>query len=211
MSTRIRFLVVLVLSILNLSTVYSASVKPVSLDQEKIHAWYYAGKVDSAAKAMERFQNQNKSYSRSDSLFLSKHLGVIYSMNPFDREKGKVMFKGLLALDASASLEDMFAPPEVDSIFNGLKPKPASSSLSAEANAVKSPDASSDSLRSSRPEKDGQEAVIGNRSQRKRMFWIASGVAAATAVGVATYYLVSSEPKSQPPTTAVWDATNPKP
>jgi hypothetical protein len=199
MNNSIRYLVILVISIFDFSTVYSAPTNPAALDQERIHAWYYTGKVDSAARAMERFQQRSPIHSRSDSLFLSKYLGVIYSMNPIDREKGKAMLAGLLALDASATIEDMFAPPEVDSVFNALKPKAKPVAKTAE------------SIQTGEQEKQNQAPAIGADSYRKRMFWIASGLAAATAVGVATYYLVSAEPEPDPPTTAVWDATNPKP
>ncbi len=205
MNSTIRYLVFLVISIFNLSTAFSDPFKPAVLDQERIHAWYYAGKVDSAARAMEIFQQKSKTYSRSDSLFLTKYLGVIYSMTPLDREKGRAMLAGLLALDASASIEDMFAPPEVDSVFNTLKAKPASSQIAASKPAS----ARSESLPSGGPDKGKQVSAIGVKSHRKQMFWIASGLAAATALGVATYYVVSAEPESDPPTTAVWDATNP--
>jgi hypothetical protein len=211
MNTFIRTLVILVVSIFNVSIVLAAAEKSIVLDQEKIHAWYYAGKVDSAVRAMERFQQKNKTFSRSDSLFLCKYLGVIYSMNPFDREKGGTLFAELLAVDSAASIEDMFAPPEVDSIFNALKPKvvPAPSHIAASTAPPEPSSGSSDSLHPATDTRK-QPAAIGNNSHRKQMFWIASGVAAATAVGVATYYIVSAEPKSQLPTTAVWDGTNPR-
>ncbi len=103
-----------------LPTVFAAS-NPKGLNQDAIHSLYTDGEFEKAEAKMLAFQKGQNAYSRSDSLFIQKHLSVIYSANPDTREKGKYHMYQLLALDPNAKLVDMIISDEIDRIFTKVK------------------------------------------------------------------------------------------
>jgi hypothetical protein len=56
-------------------------------------------------------------YSLEDSIFIVKHLTVVYMANPATREKGKGYVFRLLELMPSVKIVDMFVSDEIDGIF----------------------------------------------------------------------------------------------
>lgn len=98
----------------------SALVKE-SLDQTKIHAVYNNGDFEPVILVLEGFIKRNKTYSHSDSVFIAKHLAVMYSANPATRERGKYYMYRLLELLPSAKLVDMYVSEEVDRIFDRVR------------------------------------------------------------------------------------------
>ena len=92
-----------------------------SLDQAKIHDVYNSGDFEPVISVLEAFVKRNKTYSQSDSVFIAKHLAVVYSANPATREKGKYYMFRLLELLPSAKLIDMYVSEEVDRIFDKVR------------------------------------------------------------------------------------------
>lgn len=92
-----------------------------SLDQAKIHAVYNNGDFEPVILVLEGFIKRNKTYSHSDSVFIAKHLAVMYSANPATRERGKYYMYRLLELLPSAKLVDMYVSEEVDRIFDRVR------------------------------------------------------------------------------------------
>lgn len=100
--------------------VYAAPIQG-GLDQAAIHSLYTEGEFEKAEANLLAFQKNHRAYSRSDSLFIAKHLSVIYSANPDTREKGKYHMYQLLTLDPKAKLVDMIISDEIDRIFTKVK------------------------------------------------------------------------------------------
>jgi hypothetical protein len=71
--------------------------------------------------SLEAYMRGNKTYSRADSVFIAKHLAVVYSANPVTREKGKYYMNRLLELMPSAKLVDMYVSDEIDRIFDKVR------------------------------------------------------------------------------------------
>ncbi len=59
-----------------------ASEKIVQLNQEKIHWEYSEGNFETVAQLLETFLKSKNFCSQADSVFLNKHLGVVYAANP---------------------------------------------------------------------------------------------------------------------------------
>src|SRR5258706_13380272 len=80
--------------------------KILELDQKKVHGVYSEGDFDLVVSMIDVFTRSNPTCSKSDSVFIAKHLAVIYTANPATREMGKnYMFK-LLDLLPSAKIVD---------------------------------------------------------------------------------------------------------
>jgi hypothetical protein len=92
-----------------------------ALDHEAIHKLYADGELDKARGILEDFQRANSTWSREDSLFLYKYLGVIHSHRKETREKGKAYFYKLLKADPEARILDMYASVAVQEIFQDAK------------------------------------------------------------------------------------------
>jgi hypothetical protein len=178
----------------------SAPGAAVLLNQKDIHAAYNEGDFDKVVVLIDAFNQANKSYSRADSIFLSKHLAVVYSANPQTREKGKYFMYRLLEMMPSAELVDMFVSDEIDRIFDKVRKEFVSrqkgfgvdsSQISSPQNAstgsaatAKAQPASGNVARTPRPEPDP--------FWKRNAFWIASGAGVAIA-GVAAIFIYYSD------------------
>lgn len=96
-----------------------AADKP--LNQIAIHYKYNDGDFPAVTQAIEAFTSTHKKYDRSDSVFIAKHLAVVYSANPDTREKGKYYMYQLLELVPSAELVDMYVSDEIEKIFDRVR------------------------------------------------------------------------------------------
>ena len=99
----------------------AASKAAVALNQKDIHAAYNEGDFDKVTALIDAFNKANKTCSRTDSIFIAKHLAVVYSANPQTREKGKYYMYRLLEMMPSAELVDMFVSDEIDRIFDKVR------------------------------------------------------------------------------------------
>ena len=93
----------------------------VQLRQQAIHIAYNEGDFDKVTAEIEVFTKANKTYTRADSIFIAKHLAVVYTANPGTREKGKYYMYRLLEMVPSAELVDMFVSDEIDRIFDKVR------------------------------------------------------------------------------------------
>jgi hypothetical protein len=175
-----------------------------ALDQKAIHNAYNEGDFEKVTNLIESFTKANKTYSRADSIFIAKHLAVVYSANPQTREKGKYYMYRLLEMMPSAELVDMFVSDEIDRIFEKVRKeflsrqkgfgvdssqismpdKPATGSAaarSASAQPAKGP--SSEYLEATRPEQS---------FWKRNGMWVAGGVGLAVA-GTVAYLIYASD------------------
>lgn len=99
----------------------TAGSTAVPLRQHIVHVAYNEGDFDKVLEEIESFTRANKTYERSDSIFIAKHLSVVYTANPDTREKGKYYMYRLLEMMPSAELVDMFVSDEIDRIFERVR------------------------------------------------------------------------------------------
>lgn len=91
------------------------------LNQIAIHYQYNDGDFPAVITAIDEFTRAHKSYSRADSVFIAKHLAVVFTANPDTREKGKYYMYQMLDLIPSGDLVDMYVSDEIERIFSYVK------------------------------------------------------------------------------------------
>lgn len=110
------------------------------LNHQAIHTAYNDGDFDRVTAEIDAFTKSGNAYSRADSIFICKHLAVVYSANPATREKGRYYMRLLLELMPSTELLDMYVSDEILQIFERVRKELAarrqSASIPAEAVAV---------------------------------------------------------------------------
>jgi hypothetical protein len=183
----------------------AAAADPAStagLDQKRIHAEYNEGNFEKVISALETFMAHHPSYSHSDSIFIAKHLAVVYSANPDSREKGKYYMYRLLELLPSAKLVDMYVSDEIDRIFDKVREEflARQQSFGVDTTALKVPagaPANDPGKKVSIQEPPPSRAA--KQSGGTNTFpWIAGGAAVVVA-SVATYFILNEtdEPKDK--------------
>jgi hypothetical protein len=88
-----------------------------ALDQSRIRANYHEGEFEKVIKDLEAFLKSGRTCSPAESLFVDKHLAVVYAANPGTRERGRYHMFRLLDKEAGSDLLDMFVGDEVDAVF----------------------------------------------------------------------------------------------
>ncbi|MDB5103147.1 MAG: hypothetical protein JWP91_836 [Fibrobacteres bacterium] len=184
----------------------TASAPVDALNQKKIHSDYNEGNFEKVTKDLEAFMSRNKTYSLEDSVFIAKHLAVVYSANPETREKGKYYMYRLLTLLPSAKLIDMYVSDEIDRIFDKVREEfmTRQKSFGVDSTQISLPAKSSHS----QPEPDKAVAAVETprtpapgteakpRSKAKPVYFIAGGAALVVAAGVTSYFLLNDEPET---------------
>jgi hypothetical protein len=190
-----------------------ANAKPaVVLNQKDIHAAYNEGDFDKVTALIDAFNKANKTYSRADSIFIAKHLAVVYSANPQSREKGKYFMYRLLEMMPSAELVDMFVSDEIDRIFDKVRrefisrqkgfgvdsaqistPEKASTGSAATASAAAAP-AKPATAANPGPSSEFLAASKEDKQPywKRNGFWIAGGVGLVVA-GTAAYFIYTQD------------------
>jgi hypothetical protein len=189
----------------------AATAAAAGLDHKKIHRSYEQGDFEVVTASLEEFMRENPEHPRADSIFIAKHLAVVYSANPVTRERGKYYMVRLLELLPSAKLVDMYVSDEIDRIFEKVReeydirrralgkgvpdperPEDSAPAASAQASAAPAPAAG--------PTGSGAQAKAGPASPKdpgkvlKRGVWIAGGIG-LVAGGTLVYHLLQEEPR----------------
>jgi hypothetical protein len=104
----------------------SAPARPVpipsaALDCARVHADYQNGDFEKAIRSLETFIKSGRPCPRADSVFIAKHLAVIYASNPDTRERGRYYMLRMLDMAPDADLLDMFVGEEVDGVFGKVR------------------------------------------------------------------------------------------
>lgn len=175
------------------------------LNQKKIHSDYNEGNFEKVTAELEGFMSRNKSYSLEDSVFIAKHLAVVYSANPETREKGKYYMFRLLAMLPSAKLIDMYVSDEIDRIFDKVREEflarqksfgvdSSQMSLPAKSPSNRQPAAMADNGGSKDSAPPANQASAKSRKRNSTPFLVAGG-AAIVAAGVTSYFMFADSPK----------------
>lgn len=170
------------------SPVAGRPAMPGTLDHKAIHEQYNEGDFESVIAALEKHIQRNRSCSLEDSVFIAKHLAVVYSANPATREKGRYFMHRLLELVPSAKLVDMYVSEEIDRIFEKVREE----FLDRQSNfgvvtALPSKSTDQEAPSPAQPERKG------NPGRGMAGFWIASGAAIVLAGTAAVYFIHQSE------------------
>lgn len=175
-------------------TYTSRPVLTEELNQKGIHELYNNGDFEKVIDVLERFQKNNPDCSFSDSVFIAKHLAVVYSAAPETREKGRYYMMRLLELVPTAKLVDMFVSEEVDRIFEKVREEFLAKrhGFGLDSLTIVVPPGSSNS-NSSSGLKNPEQHESG-----KMKYWIAGGAAFLTLGATAFTLWVLEEPKGKP-------------
>jgi hypothetical protein len=173
------------------------SASSLRLDQVKVHQEYQDGDFDRVLSSLEAFQRAHKTYRREDSIFIAKHLAVVYTANPDTREKGRYYMNRLLDLLPSAKLVDMYVSDEIDRIFEKVREEfmTRQKNFGVDASMVRLPErapgnrpASADAGRTGESGGSRERKTPTNgKGGGKSWYWIAAGTAVAGAVA---FYLM---------------------
>jgi hypothetical protein len=171
---------------------------PTGLDQKKIHSDYNDGNFEKVTAALEGFMATHKTYSFEDSIFIAKHLAVVYTANPETREKGKYYMYRLLALLPSAKLVDMYVSDEIDRIFEKVREEFMARQQSFGVDTARV------SVPAKSPTREGREAASGpvpapvgrEESNSHKTTYLVVGGTAVVALGIAAYFVFSATPKN---------------
>lgn len=202
--TSLIFMLLLTL-ITPFSTIAAQANEGARLDQKLIHSDYNEGNFEKVTATLERFMSHNKTYSQEDSVFIAKHLAVVYSANPETREKGKYYMYRLLNLLPSAKLIDMYVSDEIDRIFDKVREEFLSrqKSFGVDASQITMPSKSPSDKNVSPAEAPKQAAAKAFPSPSKPQtaiekshtgYFIVGG-AALIAASVTSYFIFSDSPK----------------
>lgn len=165
------------------------------LDRDKIHSDYNNGEFDQVEKELEGFRGRNKSYSHDDSVFIAKHLAVVYAANPQTREKGRYFMFRLLELLPSAKIVDMFVSEEIDRIFDKVKEEFLAKQHALGKSPAKSAYQAPETIptpKTPEKQKHAGESTAGKKESSGAGYWMAGGVGLA-AVGAAVYFMLPQE------------------
>ncbi|MDQ3001780.1 MAG: hypothetical protein M3Y08_11035 [Fibrobacterota bacterium] len=169
----------------------------VAMDTAKLHATYLDGDFDQAIKSMEgALKNKKIPLTHTDSVFIFKHLGVMYAATPATREKGRYYMAQLIYIEPTAKILDMYASDMIYLIFRKVQeefenkhgkvakvpapsvdttPKPAEPALAAAPTP----------------------AAPAARQKSKTLYWVTGGaVVAVGAAGLLYILLDNPEPKT---------------
>lgn len=160
--------------------------KPIqnSLDQKKVHEIYNEGDFEVVITILEDFMARNPAFSFSDSIFVAKHLAVVYCASASTREKGRYYIMRLLELVPTAKLIDMYVSEEVDRIFDKTKEEYFFSKKADGKNNGPSPESNTHSTSFNRPRN-----------------WAIAGT--AVAIGAAGYFWYLSTQNKIAPTPVI--------
>jgi hypothetical protein len=167
----------------------------------EIHEAYSNGDFDEVVRRVEVFQENKPQHSLSDSVFIAKHLAVVYAANPRTREKGRYYMFRLLEMNPTADLVDMFVSEELDQTFEKVRKefsvRERRSNSTANGNLSDSP---SRTISATSPTHSQSTSSNSNRTQSAQKkesgrvwVWVTGGVVVAAAA-VTLYFLTLENP-----------------
>jgi hypothetical protein len=167
----------------------------VPMDTTKIHEQYLEGDFDHAIRSLEGQLKSGKAMTHAESVFVYKHLGVMYAAQKSTQDKGKHYMHQLISIEPTAKILDMYASDMIHLIFRNVQEEfeVKRAILAPEAEPVAASPAPEPAPAAPPAE---SKPTGGNR---KTLFMAAAG--AAVAVGALTLFFILSD--DEPKTTVV--------
>jgi hypothetical protein len=102
------------------SKVLTGSKAPL-LDTARIRKLYMDGEFEEAIELVEQALAEKRPFNHADSVFIFKHLGVMYAAKYETRELGKKYMFQLLMVEPTAKIMDMYASDMIYMIFKNIQ------------------------------------------------------------------------------------------
>jgi hypothetical protein len=169
-------------------------------DSNQVRTLYQDGDFDKAIAILEAALKGGNVVSHGDSVFVFKHLGVMYAANDNSRERGKYYMFQLLTIEPTARIMDMYASDMIYMIFRNIQEEYATSHqkyVRAEKNL-----AGNQALNAKTPPPKGNAPPDAPRpgpkaaaktGHLKTYLWMGAA-AAMIGAGVTLYVLTNDEP-----------------
>ncbi|HLP40616.1 MAG TPA: hypothetical protein VK465_03840 [Fibrobacteria bacterium] len=167
-----------------------------SLDTVRVHQAYLDGDFDLAIDMLEAARKHGDPFSHADSVFLFKHLGVMYAAQVETRELGKQNMMNLLRTEPSARIMDMYASDMIYMIFKNIQEEYAIHR--AKLDRAQGHVQGNQEVASA---EDGTQTTKGAKTREKKsrshawLGWTAGALAVAG--GAALYYYLEDDSKSE--------------
>jgi hypothetical protein len=162
---------------------------PPKVDSARVHKLYLDGDFDEAIVLLENNLKDTRQYRHEDSVFIFKHLGVMYAAQYETREKGKYFMHRLLMVEPTAKIMDMYASDMIYMIFKNIQEEFEQNRMQLTVSSTAGGGPKPDTTHS--PKTDPKENSSGGKG------WIWAGAAVATvAAGVGAYFLLTEDPKT---------------
>lgn len=172
-----------------------------ALDTARIHATYLDGDFDKSIRILEgALKGGGKGLNHADSVFIFKHLGVMYAASPDTREKGRFYMLQLISIEPTAKILDMYASDMIYLIFHNVQEeyeKKHGGAVSKTDSAAAPPPAAGLAA-SPRDSVRAPAAAQPARNRRGALYWAVGGAAvAAGTAGLLFILLDHPEPKKR--------------
>jgi hypothetical protein len=174
----------------------TAAAKP-PLDTVAIHAQYLEGDFEQAIRSLDGALKGRKPLNHADSVFIFKHLGVMYAASPATREKGRYYMLQLISIEPTARILDMYASDMIYLIFRNVQEEYENKHSRV---AVATPaDTAAAAPAEAQPTTAPIAAAAPQGSQRNRtLYWAAGGAAVAAGVAGLVFILLDDpQPKER--------------
>ena len=190
----VKFSLVLLLSGGLCAPAHGASTPPPSentprLDSAKVRKLYLDGEFEAAIAILETGLNEQRPFNRNDSVFIYKHLGVMYAARYETREKGKFYMHQLLMTEPTAKILDMYASDMIYMIFKNIQDEFASNRvrLDRAEELVRGNGQDEPAASASKPTPTTLQPAHANRTA---WIWVGAS-AAAVGAGIGLYFLIA--------------------
>jgi hypothetical protein len=168
------------------------------VDTAKVHRLYIEGDFDEAISLLEANLKDSLPYRHEDSVFIFKHLGVMYAAQYDTRDRGTYFMHRLLQVEPTAKIMDMYASDMIYMIFKNIQEEYEQNrmQMSARYPERNGRAGTADSAASGTSDTPAGSEPAAKGSHKKAWIWTGAAVA-AVAAGVGAYYLIASEPSTE--------------
>jgi hypothetical protein len=167
------------------------------VDTATVRKLYMDGDFEQAIDILESVLKKKPELGHGDSVFIYKHLGVMYAARYETRERGKMYMHQLLMTEPTAKIMDMYASDMIYMIFKNIqdefetnRTKLAHAQDLVEGNTQTEPKQPKQAQPTSEPPK------VSTESNSHMGLWIGAAVVAA-GIGGFFLYLATTGPSSQ--------------
>jgi len=172
--------------------------KPVTaallLDTATIHKLYLNGDFDEAIDILEAGLKEKRAYSHNDSVFIYKHLGVMYAAKYETREKGKYYMTQLLRFEPTARILDMYASDMIYMIFKNIQDElEETRGKLARAESHVNGNSQTGPLDNKPIEKPDQKDTVSSSSHGNSAIYWVGATSIAIAAGITAYFLLADQ------------------
>jgi hypothetical protein len=167
------------------------------LDTVAIRKLYLDGDFDQAIEMLETGLKEKRPFDHHDSVFIFKHLGVMYAAKYETRERGKYFMHQLLTVEPTAKILDMYASDMIYMIFKNIQDEFEATRgrmLRAESHVIGNTQTEPDPARKE-PDPKGPPTGTGSKGGNAKYLWIGATGVVVTA-GVAAFFLLKDGPKA---------------